>query len=224
MEGEGRSLLPPTDPLYGYVEDGYAQSANNPARAAQAFTEAGWARGADGLLANGEGRRLTVEIRSSRENVAAAMASMWKEVGVDASFEIPPPALASNREYAQAFSGVELTGAGDGDRILNRVYGPNSSNALNNFAGSNRGHYNNVELNQLIDRYRSSLREAERGQAIRETANLIGVDLPVMVVYYNPIFATVARGVQALDDFAGGHTGAPPFGPLVRNAHLWERI
>jgi peptide/nickel transport system substrate-binding protein len=221
-EGEGTSILPPTDPLYPYVKDVYTDSANAPQRAAQVFGQAGWQRGPDGLLASAEGRPLPVEIRSSRENVAAAAASMWRQVGVDTSIVVPPPALASNREYAQAFPGVELTGAGDGDRILNRIYGPNSATAVNAYSGSNRGHYEDPRLDDLISRYRSGLRESERGGTMRQIADVVGADLPLLVAYYNPIFATVGARVRAFDDLRGGHTGAPPFGPLVRNAHQWE--
>ena len=219
--GEGRSLLPPTDPLYPYVQEGFAASASDPARAAAAFADAGWTRGPDGLLAAADGHHLAIDIRSTRETLAAATAGMWQQAGIQATYTVPPAAFAQDLEYMQSFSGVELTGAGDGDRILNRLYGPNSTTAANHYAGSNRGHYQDPAFDALFERYRTSLDGADRGQTMRALSDLIGTDAPLLVAFYNPIYATVSRGVDALDDFAGGHTGTPPFGPLVRHAQAW---
>ena len=72
----------------------------------------------------------------------------------------------------------------------------------NSFAGTNRGHYDNPTLNDLIERYRATIREPEQGAIMRQIADEVGEEAPILLAYYNPIFGTVRSGVQALDDFA----------------------
>lgn len=222
-EAEAKSLLPPSDPLFSYVRDVYASAANNPARSIALFADAGWNRGPDGYLVNHEGRRLPLEIRGTRENEVAAVASIWKQAGVDTSIVVPSPALRQNREYVQSYPGVDLSASGPGDWILNRLYGPNIPTPERGYAGTNRGHYDNPRLTALVEQYRSAVREPERGQRIRQIADIVGEDLPILVTYYNPVFATVRKGVRALDDFQGGRIGGADFGSYTRTAHLWEK-
>jgi peptide/nickel transport system substrate-binding protein len=220
---EGKSLLPAKNPLASYVREMYASLSGDPQRATQTFAEAGWSLGSDGLLANSERRHLTIEVRSSKENLATAVASMWKQAGVEATSFTPPSALAQDREYQQSYPGAEHTGTGDGDRVLNRFYGPVMTTRQNGFAGSNRGHYDNAQMNELIDRYRGSLRESERGETMRQIAQLVGEELPIMLAFYNPVFGTVRKGVRALDDFGGGYPAGGYYGSYSRTSYLWDR-
>src|SRR5581483_3537830 len=154
----------------------------------------------------------------SRQKQITAIADMWKRVGIDSSVLVQPPALAQDREYGQSYAGVELTGSGDGDRILNRIYGPVTPSSRNNFAGTNRGHYENPQADRLIEQYRSSIGESEQSAIMRQIADLVGQDLPILLTYYNPIFATVRQGVHALDDFSGGYVGGGYFGSYTRTS------
>lgn len=222
-EMEARSLLPATDPLFSYVRDSYATLAGDPSRAVRAFAEAGWNRGADGFLVNVEGRRLPAEILSEREDVISAASSMWRQVGVESTIRVTPPARSQDREYVQAFPAVDLTGVGDGDKVLSRVHAAFAPTARNGYAGNNRGHYDNPRMNDLIDRYRSTLVEAERGRLIRQIADMIAEETPIMLTYFNPVFATVHGSVHALDDFGGGYVSAGYFGAYTRTSYLWEK-
>jgi peptide/nickel transport system substrate-binding protein len=222
-ELEARSIVPPTDPLHSYVRDIYADRAGNPTRAIQLFGEAGWTRGSDGLLVNGEGRRLPLEVRANRELLGAALASGWRQVGVDTSMVVPSPAQSLDLEWAQAFPGIQSGAQAVGDQVLNVLYGPTQATARNNFGGNNRGHYDNPQMNDLIDRFRSSLRETDRGQLMRQIGELVGEDQPIIQTNFNPIFGTVRKGVRALDDFSGGYISGGQFGAYSRAAHLWDR-
>jgi peptide/nickel transport system substrate-binding protein len=222
-ELEARSILPPTDPLYSYVNDIYADRAGNPARALQRFSDAGWNRGAAGMLVSQDGRRLSVEVRANRENLSVAVASGWRQVGVDASIMVPSPAQSLDLEWAQAFPGVQGTAQTAGDSILNMLYGPTMATARNNYGGNNRGHYNNPRMNDLIDRFRASLREADRGPLMREIGDLVGEDQPIIQTNFNPIYGTFRKGVRALADFSGGYISGGQFGAYSRTAYLWDK-
>lgn len=222
-ELEATSILPLTDPLYSYVKDIYADRAGNPNRALQRFAEAGWNRGSEGMLVSPDGRRLGVEVRTSRENLGAAIASGWRQVGVDATVMVPSPAQSLDLEWAQAFPGVQGTAQTAGDSILNMLYGPTMATARNNYGGNNRGHYNSPRMNDLVDRYRSSLRATDRGPLMREIGDLVGEDQPIIQPNFNPIFGTVREGVRALSDFNGGYISGGQFGAYSRTAYLWDK-
>ncbi len=222
-ELEGRSLLPPTDPLYSYVADVYAERAGNPSRAIQRFAEVGWQRGSDGLLVSAGERRLSIEVRASRENLGAAIASGWRQVGVDASVTVPSQAQSLDLEWAQAFPGVQVTAQTAGDSILNMLYGPTMATARNNFGGNNRGHYNSAQMNALIDRFRASLPERDRGPLMRQIADLIAEDQPIIQPNFNPIYGSVRSGVHALGDLRGGYISGGQFGAYSRSSFLWDK-
>jgi peptide/nickel transport system substrate-binding protein len=222
-ELEARSIVPPTDPLHSYVKDLYADRAGNPTRAMQLFAEAGWTRGADRLLANAEGRRLGLEVRAHREVLGAALASGWRQAGVDTTMMVPSQAQSLDLEWAQAFPGIQSGAQAVGDQVLNVLYGPTQATARNNFGGNNRGHYDNPRMNDLIDRFRASLRETDRGTLMRQIAEQVADDQPIIQTNFNPIFGTVKKGVRALDDFSGGYISGGQFGAYSRTAYLWDR-
>jgi ABC-type transport system substrate-binding protein len=221
---EAKAFVVPTHPLYPYIQDVFANSAGDSRRALQLFAETGWIPGRDELLTNTEGRHLPMEVTSGplREKLVTAVADMWRRVGVDGRVAIQPPARNSDLEYLGSYSGAELTGSGDSDRTINRFSVPIPS-ARNSFAGSNRGHYENPELADLQARYRTATQEAEQGALIRRIADLFTQEAPLLVLYYNPVFATLRTGVSALDDFGGGHVGGGYFGSYPRTSHLWNK-
>ena len=73
-----------------------------------------------------------------------------------------PAALVRDRQYRQAYSGVEVSGAGAGDSILIRVDSRESTEPPTYF-GNNRGHYNSPRLDQL---HRSLPRECQRAGSV----------------------------------------------------------
>jgi ABC-type transport system substrate-binding protein len=227
VHAEAKSIIAPTEPLWVYVGDIFADSANDPPRALHSFAQFGWTRGVDGLLTNPAGSHLEVEVRTNSVSgpVATALVDMWKRIGVDSKLYIVPQALQQDREFAQAFPGTNLTAGGQGDRILPRFDGNASSTARNGFSGNNRAHYNNPRATELVSQFSLAIGEAEQGRILKEIADIAVEDLPLLPIYHYPVYATVGRGVRALDDLDGGHTGGGGYyGGYVRTAYLWERI
>jgi ABC-type transport system substrate-binding protein len=145
-------------------------------------------------------------------------------VGFDAKVDAIPQARVADREFLQAYPGVEITGTGQGDRAFARVDGETWATARNSFSGSNRGHYNNPRFTELATLYRASLQESARGQIVREMASIFREELPFLPIFFLPVYATVASGIHALDDLGGGHPGGGGYyGGYPRAAHLWEK-
>lgn len=132
-----------------------------------------------------------------------------------------------------SIAAVNLAGSGQGmvtfvelhsnGLVTSDANGRPIPSARNPFAGSNRGHYENPELADLQARYRTATGEAEQGALIRRIADLFAQEAPLLVLYYNPVFATLRTGVSALDDFGGGHVGGGYFGSYPRTSHLWNK-
>jgi peptide/nickel transport system substrate-binding protein len=226
-QGEAISIFAENEPLYEYAPALLKDSANDPARAAQWFAEAGLRPGPDGMLINAAGvKPAAIEVRASsaRVPVGTAIADMWKRAGFDSKVDPIPQARVADREYLQAYPGVEITGTGQGDRAFARIDGNTWATARNGFSGSNRGHYSNPRFTELAGLYRASLDEASRGNIVREMAGIFKEELPFLPIFFLPVYATVASGIRALDDIDGGHPGGGGYyGGYPRTAHLWEK-
>lgn len=219
------SLLPPDHPVYESTKDSLRGYRHDPQQAIRMLTELGWTRGADSMLANNtDGRAFKVETWTTADNEseAAILRDMWRQIGVDAPITIIPQAQVDNRELRQSYTGVEISARGYGDNILTRAECSTGS-APPRYAGSNRGHYCNPQMDDLITKYRSSITRADQGMWIGEIARFHAQELPVMQLYFNLSHPTVIRGLNALaEDFTGGIQAGGYYGSYFRNSHLWE--
>lgn len=221
----GDAMLPSDNPLYSYVKDGWKQRyPYDLNRAAAALGQAGWQRGTDGMLVNSGGERLRLEIRSTEDvREPSVVADMWKRAGVDAETAVVPGARVRDREYRQQFPGGEITSRGSHDSILTRLECNEQPTPANRFSGNNRGHWCNPGYDRLVETYRTDLREAGRGEAMRQIQSLLLDELPLLILMYRTTTLVVRKGAVALaDDIAGGSDAGRLYGTHSRNAHEWD--
>lgn len=227
-EKAAHAILPPDNPLYSSVKDGWKQRyPYDPTRAASIFEQAGWRRGTDGVLANAAGERLRVDTRTTAglEERAVIIADMWKRVGVDAEIFIIAAARVRDRELRQAFPGGEITARGSQDAILTRLECAEHPTPQNRFSGNNRGHWCSQDYDRLVTQYRTNLREQGRGPLMKQVQDLVLEELPIMLLNYNVSVVFARKGVTAFqDDFAGGSEAGRIYGTYSRNAHEWDLI
>lgn len=216
------TILPDDDPLYPQVKGGMDRYAYDLNRSAAMLQEAGWRRGADGVLANPAGERFTLSIRGNARN-ATVVADMWRRVGVDGRELDGATQLSRDRAVRAQFAGVELTSRGSRDSILTRLECAEIPTAQNTYSGNNRGKWCSQPYEDLVAKYRASLRQDDRGVTVRQIQDLIAEELPYMVLSVG-ITAPFARaGVTAFsDDFAGGADAGRIYGTHSRNAHEWD--
>src|SRR5439155_18637390 len=85
------SPLNPNQPPYAALEASLPRFDYDPARAAQVLAEMGYVKGADGMVRDGGGRSVPVEVRSSAAGseqqlrVAPAIADDWQRLGIAAA-------------------------------------------------------------------------------------------------------------------------------------------
>jgi hypothetical protein len=150
---------------------------------------------------------------------------MWKRIGVEGrEYEIPAH-LLRDRAFRSQFPGVEITARGSRDSILTRLECSEIPTAQNTYSGNNRGKWCNQQYEDLVTKYRASLRQEERGQAMRQIQDLIVEELPYMVLSVGIAAPFARRGVTAFrDDFPGGADAGRIYGTYSRNAHEWDLL
>jgi peptide/nickel transport system substrate-binding protein len=218
------SILPPGDRLYDATRDGLRRYPYDPERSKVLLRDLGWASAPDGLLRNAsDGRRFSNTISTvatGRLWEVAAYADSWRRIGIEVEEQQVPPAQARNLEYRAQFPSWEATSAGQGDSMFSRLEGPAAS-AQNRWSG-NRGGYEDPVAQQLLARYFAGLTDRDQAQAMRDVAEFIAAELPLLIFYFNTDHLGVRAGVRALDDVTGGQHSSRPFGTYTRNAHLWD--
>lgn len=224
---EGDSFMLKNDPRAAVVGQPFARYRYNPARALQEFADAGWRpdpsgrRGPEPRLLDRLGEPAQVSLRggSGDSGELAAIAQVWRGLGLDVVEEIVPASLARDREYQVKFPGLNRTSRGTGPEVFPRFDSRVTPTAQNRWTGSNNGSYLNPALDRLIDRLYFSLDDREQGLLLKDMGEILAADLPALSLYMKVSMAAVGKGVRAL---VGDYTAAGP-GFLSRNAHLWDR-
>jgi len=221
------ALLPPDDRLHPYVKDGWkVRYPYEPSRAVAALEQAAWRKGPDGMVIGAGGANLRVQMRAtSADSVrrSAMVQDMWKQVGVEGEIFVLPVALRTNPEVFTRFPGVEITARGSFDAILTRLECSERPSPQNRYSGNNRGQWCNADYDRLVTEYRTSLREDQRGEAIRQVQNVMLDELPLLLLTFQVAVPFARRGVTAFqDDFPGGAEAGRLYGTYTRNAHEWD--
>lgn len=218
------SILPPDDRLYEATRDGLRRYPYDPARSRAVLIELGWSPGPDGILRhNSDGRRFSNTISAvstGRIWEVSTYADAWRRIGIEVEERQVSPAQARNLEFRAHYPSWEATSAGQGDSLLRRLQGPAAS-AANQWSG-NRGGYEDPAAQALLARYYASVTDQEQSLSMRQIADFIAAELPMLVTYFNTDHIGVRKGVQALDDIRGGQHSSRPYGTYTRNAHLWD--
>lgn len=212
------SFLLPKDPRRAITGEPFARYPYDPVAAARQLQDAGWVRGSDGRLLDRQSQPFEIEIQADERDARerAIVSDSFRTLGAQ------PREFTSTRtqteEQRSTFSGLASTGRTVGAGVF--VYFQSRQNATpqNRWAGQNKNHYANATLDDLIDRLYETVGDSEQASLMKAMGEVLADDLPVMPVYFRTISAAIARGVRALDDFAGADSGT-----MSRNAHLWDR-
>jgi peptide/nickel transport system substrate-binding protein len=218
-------LLPPNHHLASYTNDAYGMYNYDQTRAQRMLADAGWTRGSDGFVTHASnGRRFQISVWSTTEASTLILSDYWKQVGLDSSVYVLPRSRTSDREFWQTLPNVEISSRGYGDEILQRIECDQSATPANGYNGFNRGHFcDQARMETAISGFRRSLNLAEQGRFLRQAADVIAQDVPIIQTYFALHQAAVPKGVVMFDDDGGGLPGTGVYGSYYRNGHLWDR-
>jgi peptide/nickel transport system substrate-binding protein len=217
------AILPPHDPLFSATKDALRTYSYDPDRAKAELRELGWLPGSDGVLHNSaDGRpfRTAITASTSTTRDVPALADYWRRIGLGVDEQITPPALSRNLEYTASYPGYEFSAQAPGDGIIRRLDGP-AATAENRWSG-NRGGYEDPRAAALLLRYRSSLTERDKLDAMKAISDFIAAELPILPTYRAADGVGVRAGIKALEDHMGGDVAGVGYGTFTRNAFLWD--
>jgi peptide/nickel transport system substrate-binding protein len=209
---------------YAAITTDLARHLYDPARARDLFHDAGWRRtSADDVLIK-QGRRFELELTTTPEweRASAAVAEYWREAGVDVRMTVLSRSAMGDRLGRATYQGVELMGGPPSLALVDgHLNAANVPTQENQFVGANRGHYTSPELDELLDRYWTTLDQQQRDGIERRIAQHIATDLPMLGLFFYPAMAAVRRTVREvrLPQLAGPAVGQAT---ASWNAHEWR--
>jgi len=214
------AYLPPGHPDY---TDAIPKYRYDPVRARVLLQQAGFAPGADGILRDAAGDRLSLELITTegfRAPVAQMVAQYWSQVGVDVQVATFPARVLFNllgrRQFKAAVLYAWVYGPTyDCDQLYTIEGIPTEANA---WQGGNIPGYRNAAMDRLCRATPREIDAAARRRLVHESLRIFARDLPVLPLYFG-VRAAVARR-----DLAGFSLGFPCLAcPLTEtwNAHLW---
>jgi len=193
----------PTDPWRRQLESSIVQYPYDPNRALQLFAEAGWVRGADGILvhqASGERFESKVSARptSGADKILALMADQWKTIGVQMDIQVLSPALAADRRTLGSQPFGIISSQSNSRSVLPPMHTNLLATDANRWSGRNLQGYSNPRVDALLDRVIVALDERDQldlhRQLLRETTD----DVALMPLYWQVDPVLVARGVTGV--------------------------
>ena len=220
------SWIPPEDPRRAQFRDVIPEWSHDLALAQRILDEAGWRRGADGVLVHGPtGQRMETEIRvtggQGHPRSLAIMAGDWRKLGAVATETVIPAAQLSNNEYRATFPFAGLTGHPialdweDRHSACRRV-----ARVETRWSG-NRNGYCNPTAEPLIDRLQVTIPERERTALQIDIMRLIHKeDYAQLYLYWQVTPVVAVKGVTGLGPLNPGLYGGAQ---SPWNVHLWDK-
>jgi peptide/nickel transport system substrate-binding protein len=210
------SWIAPTTHRRSQVESAIPQYPYDLTRSRQLLAAAGWRPGDGGTLAHERtGQPFTLQISArgdvSDERLGSIIADQWKALGVQATLQPIPPALASDRQVLSTHPGV-LIASGNAEFLqTDRLHSKNVTAEANRWNGSNRGGYSNPRVDALYDRLAITIEPGARLELTRQLLSETMSDVALMPLYWSTKVWLAVADVRGIKD--GG----------TWNAFEWDR-
>jgi peptide/nickel transport system substrate-binding protein len=161
------SYFMPDEPRRVEMESSIAKFPYDRARAMQLLADAGWQRGADGVLTRqSDGQRFDIEFwarAGSNEKVASIVADDWKQLGVAATPFVIPAARATDREYEGKRPGyLCCPTVGVANFYAGKLHTRQITSDATRWQGINYGGYSNPRADALVDQLNNTLDPRDR--------------------------------------------------------------
>jgi peptide/nickel transport system substrate-binding protein len=229
LAGLGRpaeSWIPPDDPRLPLFRDAIPPWSRDFTLAQRILEEAGWQRGADGVLVHtASGQRMETEIRvtpgQGHVKALAVMADGWRQVGAVVTETVIPAILLTDGEYRATLPFSGLYGHTLGIRWENQHYGcTRASRPETRWTGAHPG-YCNPAIQPLIERIQVTIPDAERtGMQVEVMRTVLKEDYAELPLYWQVTPHVFAKGVSGPGNLSPGRHGNTW---SAWNIHLWDK-
>jgi peptide/nickel transport system substrate-binding protein len=179
-------------PLNDSYDPDVPKYAYDPARAQQLLQEAGWTPGKDGILQNGSGEKLTLELMTTagnrtRELVEQVLQSQWKQIGVDIKIHNEPPRVFfGDILHQRKHTGMAMFAwVSPPDSVpRSTLHSEMIPSEANGWSGQNIGAYKNPQMDKLLDALELELDPAKRKPMWVELQQIYATELPALPLYF----------------------------------------
>lgn len=213
------SIIIPNEPEFQDVARSVTRYAHDPRRAGQLVESLGYTRGADGILRDPSGERLSVELRTVRhdlyEKALLSVGDYLQRVGIGFEPNIVPPPRVQDREYRATFPGFEVIENPNDFPSLVRLRLSETPLPENRFTGRNRVRYVNPEFDALLERYFTTIPMRERAQVAGQIVSHMTDQLVWMGLFHQAEPTMIAN---RLINVTARHEGSVQ----SWNAHEWD--
>ncbi len=215
------SWVHPSFGTYRVLQDAMTKYPYDQRRARALIEEAGWRPGADGVLEKAGQKFNLVARDSTGEADFLVVAGNWKELGVNATFELRTAAALRDRQDRASFSGVEITSNPMGvAAVVRKSASYNIPKEENRWTGTNRGGYANPAWDELELRMLGALDEGARIDIEKALLQTYTTDLPLLPLYFRNDMVPVGGGLKG----PVANTGVAHRGFILHtwNVHEWQ--
>jgi peptide/nickel transport system substrate-binding protein len=183
--------IPPTASYYQRLAQAVPQYPFDPRRVEQLMTEAGFAKGSDGVWASPDPRygRMSFETNvltsPDSDNEMHLMADSWRKLGFDVKEVSWSPAQGRDSEFRNSFPGLSTTSTPPSETALGEYRSDRVPTPQNRWRGSNRGGWPGTpEYDRLIDIWETGLDQDERIQAVIQMNRILNEQVVVINLYW----------------------------------------
>jgi len=223
FEGQGIMsdvpFVPSTVDYFSAIEPMVTRYQYDLARAQSLLTDAGFARGADGVWASPSAGRLsfglTTTSSSQNESELSILGASWRQAGFEVSESVLPVAQAQDGQARSSFPGLFTFSTPLGEDTLAAQTTIAMPRPENRWIGFNRGGWSSPQFDRIADEFNGTLDQQQRVKLIGEMLQIYTEEVPALPLYFNPI--PVAH-VAALH---GPQTVAPE-SDIAWNVYEWE--
>lgn len=202
------SWITPEDPLRSAVDSSIPRYPYDPNRAQQLLAEAGWTRGADGVLVHQSGERfeakLSVRPTTGADKDAAVIQDYWKAVGVQLELYFMSRALSDDREHLSTQPFVNLSSNSPLNDKLDLLHSRNIASPANRWNGSNNHGYSNPRADALMDLLDVTIETSKRVAILEDLVQEVMGEAALIPLYHGANPLLLLKGVRF-------HTGWVPF-------------
>ncbi len=197
------SWYQPTHPLRGELESAIPRYPYDLNRAQQLLAEAGWTRGADGILVHRDGgARFETELWGltgqgfAVERQLSIMADGWKAVGAQVGLNLVPAARVNDPEYVASHAGPLYTNPTATQFLTQRLHSGYIPSAQNRWTGFNRSGYVNPTADALVDRYQVTIDPREQVEIQRQLLQQYLGEVAFMPMFWEVVPTLMLKGVK----------------------------
>lgn len=210
-------------PRHSGYSDAVPKYPYNPARARALLRESGFVEGSDGILRDGSGRRLSLELSttgaSPRPEQARLIQEQLGQVGIEVTvLSFPARVLFTEILPRRRFKGLVMYAftISPGAANCNPRYSSTSiPTEANGWIGGNFTGYRSAEMDEVCERGFRELDVPTRIGAQRQVARVFARDLPTLPLFWR---LTTVAAKQGLRNFS---IGTPFYGEEMWNVPQW---